>query len=36
MVRDTAFYSMLASEWPTAKRTLEDRLVREPNLRADR
>jgi RimJ/RimL family protein N-acetyltransferase len=36
MVRDTAFCSMLASEWPTAKRTLEDRLVREPNLRADR
>ena len=36
MVRDTAFYSMLASEWPTAKRALEGRLAREPDLRANR
>ncbi len=27
-VRDTAFYSMLASEWPAARRALEERLAR--------
>jgi RimJ/RimL family protein N-acetyltransferase len=28
VVRDTAFYSMLPDEWPTAKRALEQRLER--------
>lgn len=27
-VRDTAFYSMLAGEWPAAKRQIEERLAR--------
>jgi hypothetical protein len=25
-LRDTVYYSILADEWPTAKRRLEDRL----------
>jgi RimJ/RimL family protein N-acetyltransferase len=28
LVRDSAFYSMLASEWPAAKRALEERFAR--------